>query len=131
MNRKCVIGQLKTQTLGARTFLRTTEDSRLSVEYHNTHEYRRGGDQLDEPPHLAMIAEQVEHNIHAAEVTYDIWPRDRRDHVSVFSAMQATKRKSYYGSDMDPDAYGRTSDLLVTAGRHCGHIRHDNGFVHK
>ena len=115
------IAQLKTQTLGARTFLRTTEDSRLSVEYHNTHEYRRGGDQLDEPPHLAMIAEQVEHNIHAAEVTYDIWPRDRRDHVSVFSAMQATKRKSYYGSDMDPDAYGRTSDLVVTAGTQWTH----------
>jgi outer membrane receptor for ferrienterochelin and colicins len=68
-----------------------------------------------------MIAEQVEHNIHAAEVTYDIWPRDRRDHVSVFSAMQATKRKSYYGSDMDPDAYGRTSDLVVTAGTQWTH----------
>ncbi len=39
-----------------------------------------------------MIAEQVEHDIHGAEVTYDIWPRDRRDHVSVFPAMQATKR---------------------------------------
>lgn len=115
------VAQLKTQTLGARTFLRTSEDSRLSIEYHNTHEYRRGGDQLNQPAHLAMIAEQVEHNIHGAEVTYDIWPRDRRDHVSVFSAMQATKRNSYYGSDMDPDAYGRTSDLVITAGTQWTH----------
>ena len=68
-----------------------------------------------------MIAEQVEHDIHGAEVTYDIWPRDRRDHVSVFSAMQATKRTSYYGSDMDPDAYGRTSDIVVTAGTQWTH----------
>ena len=89
------VAQLKTQTLGARTFMRTSADSRLTLEYHNTHEYRRGGDQLNQPAHLAMIAEQVEHDIHGAEVTYDIWPRDRRDHVSVFSAMQATKdRKS-------------------------------------
>lgn len=115
------VAQLKTQTLGARTFLRTSEDSRLSIEYHNTHEYRRGGDQLNQPAHLAMIAEQVEHNIHGAEVTYDMWPRDRRDHVSVFSAMQATKRNSYYGSDMDPDAYGRTSDLVITAGTQWTH----------
>ncbi len=115
------VAQLKTQTLGARSFLRTSEDSRLTIEYHNTHEYRRGGDQLDQPAHLAMIAEQVEHNIHGAEVTYDIWPRDRRDHVSVFSAMQATGRNSYYGSNMDPDAYGRTSDLVVTAGTQWTH----------
>ncbi len=115
------VAQLKTQTLGARTFMRTSADSRLTLEYHNTHEYRRGGDQLNQPAHLAMIAEQVEHDIHGAEVTYDIWPRDRRDHVSVFSAMQATKRTSYYGSDMDPDAYGRTSDIVVTAGTQWTH----------
>lgn len=110
------VAQLKTQTLGARSFLRTSEDSKLTIEYHNTHEYRRGGDQLNRPAHLAMIAEQVDHNIHSAEVAFDIWPCERRDHISVFSAMQATKRNSYYGSNMDPDAYGRTSDLVVTAG---------------
>lgn len=115
------VAQLKTQTLGARAFIRTSADSRLTLEYHNTHEYRRGGDQLDRPAHLAMIAEQVEHNIHGAEVTYDIWPRERRDRVSIFSAMQSTKRSSYYGSDMDPDAYGRTSDLVVAAGAQWTH----------
>lgn len=115
------VAQLKTQTIGARSFLRTSEDSKLTIEYHNTHEYRRGGDQLNQPAHLAMIAEQVDHNIHGAEVAYDIWPFERRDHVSIFSAMQATKRNSYYGSDMDPNAYGRTSDLVVTAGAQWTH----------
>ena len=115
------VAKLKTQTIRARTFLRTSGNTKLTLEYHNTHEYRRGGDNLDNPPHTAMIAEQTDHNIHAGEATLDVWFRDRRDHLSVFAATQATKRQSYYGSDMDPDAYGRTSDLVVTAGSQWTH----------
>lgn len=115
------VAQLKTQTIGARTFLRPNDDTRLSIEYHNTHEYRRGGDQLDLQPHMAMIAEQAEHDIHSAEATLDIWPADHRDHISIFAATQNTRRRSYYGSDMDPDAYGRTSDIVVTAGSQWTH----------
>lgn len=115
------ICEIKSQTIGARSFLRTTDASRLSIEYHHTHEYRRGGDNLENPPHMAMIAEQAEHNINSAEISYDIWPRDHRDHVSLFAATQATRRKSYYGSDMDPDAYGRTSDVVATAGSQWTH----------
>lgn len=70
---------------------------------------------------MAMIAEQVDHNIHAGEATFDIWMQERKQHLSVFAATQATKRQSYYGSDMDPDAYGRTSDVVATAG-HSGQI---------
>lgn len=49
------------------------------------------------------------------------WFRDRRDHLSVFAATQSTGRQSYYGSGMDPDAYGRTTDLVVTAGSQWTH----------
>ena len=115
------VAQLKTQTLGARGFFRTSDISKLTVEYHNTHEYRRGGDRLNVPPHMAMIAEQTDHNIHAGEATYDLWLRDRRDHLSLFAATQNTRRQSYYGSDMDPDAYGRTSDVVITAGSQWTH----------
>ena len=115
------VAQLKSQTIGMRSFLRTSEDSKLTVEYHNTREYRRGGDQLDQPPHLAMVAEQVDHDINAGEATYDWWLRDRKDHLSFFSALQNTARKSYYGSNMDPDAYGRTNDIVVTAGTQWTH----------
>lgn len=115
------VAQLKSQTLGARTFFRTGEATKLTLEYHNTHEYRRGGDQLDKPAHEAMIAEQVEHNIHAGEASFDWWLREHRDKLSVFAATQATRRKSYYGSEMDPNAYGRTSDLVVTAGSQWSH----------
>ncbi len=115
------VPKLSSQTVGARTFIRPTDISRLSFEYHNTHEFRRGGDRLDLVPHMVMIAEQVEHNNHAFEATYDLWPREHRDHVSVFAATQASKRNSYYGSNMDPNAYGRTSDVVATAGSQWTH----------
>ncbi len=115
------VPQLKTQTLGSRGFFRLSDISKLTIEYHNTHEYRRGGDNLKATPHQAMIAEQIDHNIHAGEATYDLWLRDHRDHVAVFAATQNTRRQSYYGSDMDPDAYGRTSDVVITAGSQWTH----------
>lgn len=115
------VAQIKAQTVGARSFFRTSDNTKLTVEYHNTHEFRRGGDQLAQPAHMAMIAEQVDHNINAGEATFDWWMRDRRDKLSTFAATQSTRRQSYYGSDMDPDAYGRTSDIVVTAGSQWTH----------
>ncbi len=115
------VPQLKSQTLGARAFIRPGDASRLTVEYHNTHEYRRGGDNLKQPAHMAMVAEQADHNIHAFEATLDLWPRRHSDHVAIFAATQSTRRTSYYGSEMDPDAYGRTSDIVVNTGAQWTH----------
>ncbi len=110
------IAQLKTQTLGFRAFFRSSDRSKLTLEYHGTHEYRRGGDQLDLQPHMAMVAEQTDHNIHALDLHANFWTPGHKNRYSVFASMQNTRRSSYYGSEMDPDAYGRTRDLVVVAG---------------
>ncbi len=110
------IAELQTQTLGARGNMRFTPDTRLTAEYHATHEYRRGGDQLNQPAHLAMVAEQVEHRINGGETAFDWWDAQRTRHFNVFAALQAINRKSYYGSEMDPNAYGHTNDLTATTG---------------
>ncbi|MDE5662290.1 MAG: TonB-dependent receptor, partial [Muribaculaceae bacterium] len=115
------IAELKTQTLGLRTTMRPRDNNRLTLEYHGTHEYRRGGDNLDKPAHEAWIAEQVEHNIHSGEASFDLWSTSRNDHLNVFAAMQNIKRKSYYGSEQAPNAYGRTHDLVVTSGAQWTH----------
>ena len=115
------VAQLKTQTIGVRGYARPTQNQRLTLEYHATHEYRRGGDQLDVEPDRAWVAEQVEHNINCGEVSYDLWSATRDDHLNLFGAVQGIKRKSYYGSEMDPNAYGRTTDLVATAGAQWTH----------
>ena len=115
------IPKLKSQTLGLRGNMRTTPDSRITVEYHGTHEFRRGGDQLDQPAHMAMVAEQVEHYINGGEAAFDLWSSERDNHLNVFTALNSTNRQSYYGSEMDPNAYGRTKDLVVSAGAQWNH----------
>ena len=115
------VAKLKSQTLGLRAFARTTDDSRLTLEYHGAHEYRRGGDDLDLPAHQALIAEEVEHDINGGEASFDLWNRERTGHLNVFAALQNTRRKSYYGSGRDPNAYGRTHDLVVTSGAQYTH----------
>ncbi len=115
------IPQLKSNTLGLRTNMYLSDNMRLNGEYHATQEFRRGGDRLDVPAHQAMVAEQVEHNINGGELSFDLWSATRGDHLNVFSALQSTRRQSYYGSEMDPNAYGRTNDMTATAGSQWTH----------
>ncbi len=114
------ICKLKTQTLGARGFFKTSDLSKLTLEWHGTHEYRRGGDQLDMPAHQAWVAEQTDHNIQSVQASFDI-----RNHnnslLNIFAAMQDINRDSYYGGEMDPNAYGRTHDFVTVAGAQITH----------
>ena len=112
----CEIGTINAKTLGINSFYNITDNSKIRAEYSTTNEYRRGGDQLDVPPHQAYIAEQTDHNIHSGNITYDIWSKDYRNKFNVYGALRDTRRDSYYGSNMDPNAYGNTHDLVVVAG---------------
>ena len=110
------IAHLSSTTLGARATLRPDNEHRLTLDWHGTKEYRRGGDNLDLPPHEAMVAEQTDHNINGGEASFDLWNKEHDRHLNTFVALQNIRRKSYYGSEMDPDAYGHTRDLTLTAG---------------
>jgi len=89
--------QLNSRTLGFRSFIKTGTYSRLTFEYHNMHEFRRGGDNLDKQPHEAYIAEQVESYIDGGGLKYDMYSPDNKHRFSVYTAAQLTNRKSYYG----------------------------------
>lgn len=108
--------KLKSKTAGMRSFLKTGTYSRLTAEYHSIHEFRRGGDLLDRPPHEADIAEQVEHDINTGGLKFDYFSPDERSRFSLFSSMQHIDRESYYGVKQDPDAYGNTTDLTYVGG---------------
>ena len=110
------IAMLKTQTIGMRTFARTSDFSKLTMEYHGTHEYRRGGDNLDLQPHKAHVAEQTDHNIHAVDVAFNLWDNDYVNRELFYASMQNTRRNSYYGGGMDENAYGKTKDFVGVLG---------------
>ena len=90
--------------------------TRITAEYHHTHEFRRGGDNLSEAPHMAMICEQLDHKIDGGGLRFDYFSPDSRHRMSVYTSAQGIDRSSYFGTDMNPEAYGATKDLTVVAG---------------
>ncbi|MFR9503430.1 MAG: TonB-dependent receptor [Rikenellaceae bacterium] len=120
------IPEIESQTFGLRSYFKTSDFSRLNLQYDATHEFRRGGDNLDLPAHSegVYIAEQVEHLISNVGVSYDIFSHDYKRNFNIYSTFQDTKRDSYYGGggyDDDglwesADAYGTTNETLWVSG---------------
>ncbi|MDD7447791.1 MAG: TonB-dependent receptor [Prevotellaceae bacterium] len=85
------------RTLGIRSFLKTGQYSKLTAEYHNIHEFRRGGDLINNEPHNAHIAEQIEHNNHVGSLSFVYNSPDERHHFNAYASFMKVHRKSYYG----------------------------------
>ena len=123
--------QLRATTAGTRLFFKTSAYSKITAEYHHTTDYRRGGNNRDEEPHKADIAEQLRHNIDAGSVAFDWFSPDDRHFISAYSAIQHIGRESYFGAGRDTAAYGRSSDLTSNTGLQyrfsypCGRMKGD------
>ncbi|MBQ8471872.1 MAG: TonB-dependent receptor [Alistipes sp.] len=107
---------MNSEALGMRAYFRTGAYSRITTQYHRIKDYRRGGDQLEVPPHESMTCEQADHTIDGGSLTFDWSSPDRANRVNAYASFQNTARSSYYGAFQDPDAYGRTHDLTAAAG---------------
>lgn len=110
------LGKLNMNTFGLRGYYRPTQFSRLSIEYHTTNEFRRGGNKFDLQPHETDITEQTRHVINSGGLTYDIFMNEYKHKLSVYGSVQHTDRNSYYGAGMDTNAYGTTDDLTAVGG---------------
>ena len=110
------IPKLNSETAGFRAYYKTSPYSRITAEYHHTHEFRRGGDNMSEAPHMALICEQLDHKINGGGLRFDYFSADTRHRASVYASVQGIDRNSYFGTDMNPDAYGKTNDLTAVAG---------------
>ncbi|MBR4970030.1 MAG: TonB-dependent receptor [Alistipes sp.] len=107
---------IKSQTIGTQAYIKTSAYSKLTLDYHATSEYRRGGDKLDQQPHEAMIAETTDHLINSGGLTFEGTSKNSRHRYSIFASAQATNRDSYYGANMDPNAYGKTKGVTAVTG---------------
>lgn len=108
--------ELKNQTVGFRSFLKTSTYTKLTFEYHHLQEFRRGGNLLERPAHEADITEQTQHSINTGSVKFDYFSPDEKQRLSVYTSAQHIDRNSYYGGNQDPNAYGSTTDLTWVAG---------------
>ena len=116
---------LRNQTIGLNSFLRLNPYSKLTLQYHGIHEFRRGGNMLDRAAHEANIAEQIEHNIQGGGLNYDYFSPNEKSRISAYFSFQTTARKSYYGGigegtpediEAAEKAYGTTHDFTYIFG---------------
>lgn len=110
------IPEINAQTLGFRGYYRTGDRSRLSAEYHHIHEFRRGGNLFDRPPHEADIAEQLDHEIDGGGLRFNTFSPNYKHRWEIFASGQGIRRASYYGAQKNPDAYGNTNDKSFATG---------------
>lgn len=110
------LGRIHAKTLGFRSYLKTSTYSKLTFEFHNISEFRRGGNLLDRPPHETDITEQTDHNINGGGLKFDLFSKDYKHRLNVYTSAQHTHRQSYYGAGQDPNAYGHATDMTFIGG---------------
>lgn len=110
------ITHIKSETVGFRGYYKLSSQSKLTAEYHHISDFRRGGDNINLPPHEAEIAEEVKHNIDGGSLRFDYFSPNSRHLLNAHISTQGIARNSYYGTGKDPNAYGKTKDLTVVAG---------------
>lgn len=109
------IASIKNTTIGTRLFHRFGSKGRITGDFFNIKENRRGGDKFDYPVHEANIAEALDHNITTAAITFERYFRIY-DMFSIYASGQGVARESYYGAMMSLKDYGTTKDLSYTLG---------------
>ncbi|MCL3781537.1 TonB-dependent receptor [Prolixibacteraceae bacterium JC049] len=110
------VTKLRSSGLGFSAFYRPTFYSRLSLEFNNMTEFRRGGNKFDQLPHHTEITEQVDHKIVGGGITYDLFSPDYSKKFSAYITAQSVDGDRYYGAEYDTTAYGKTKDLTAVFG---------------
>lgn len=110
------IPRINSETVGFKGYYRTGLYSKLTAEYHHIHEMRRGGNNFDNPPHQADIAEYLNHKINGGGLKFDLFSPDYKHRLAVYTSAQNINRDSYFAAEKNTDNYGITSDNTIVAG---------------
>ncbi len=123
--------EIHNNTFGFDAFWNTSEKSKLKINMNSINEFRRGGNKLHLQPHEADITEQLDHKILGGGLSFERYSSDYKHKFAVYTSLQDTKRKSYYGthgrmfdtkkplSDDDITAlnsYGHSKDISSASG---------------
>ncbi|MDH6307382.1 outer membrane receptor for ferrienterochelin and colicins [Dysgonomonas sp. PFB1-18] len=109
------IAPMKNTVIGTRIFHRPAYRSKLSLDFFNIREQRKGGNKQDYPDHERDISESVKHDMVAGALTYEQYLRES-DLLTVFASGQYLDRDSYYGAKQSLSDYGNTKDKTYNIG---------------
>jgi outer membrane receptor for ferrienterochelin and colicins len=108
--------KLLNHTIGMRSYYRLGSQSKITVEYHNINEFRRGGNGFDLQPHQTDITEQLEHEINGGGIAFNWFSPDSKNKINAYTSLQNVQRKSYYGVNKNLNAYGNTTNTTAVGG---------------
>ncbi|MGC1389750.1 MAG: TonB-dependent receptor [Bacteroidales bacterium] len=110
------ITKLYVNNIGFKSFYKTSDYSKLTVEYHNLYNFLRGGNDFDLPPQQADICEQAEYHINTGSVNYNIFSKDNKQHFNIYTSAQLINRTNYAGALQDPRGFGLTVGKTLASG---------------
>jgi outer membrane receptor for ferrienterochelin and colicins len=124
---------MRTESVGARSFLRLSDRQRITLQYNHIYDYHRGGDHFSRPVYESAISEMSEHHINGGSAEYKFWSSDATRYLNVYTSMMTVSRNSYNGGTGGDDSeaarllalkeYGRTHDLTWVSGAQlCQHL---------
>jgi len=115
------LNKIRTKSIGTRIMFKPNNYAKLSFDYHSINDYRRGGNDFEQPPHAADLAETTEHTMNGGGVSADFSSTDYTHRINTYFTFQQTDRNSYYGADKSEMNYGLTHDLTYVVGTQYSH----------
>jgi outer membrane receptor for ferrienterochelin and colicins len=110
------IGLLESNSFGFKSFAKFSRLNKLILQGYSIHENRRGGNKFEFQPFQTDITEMTKHLILNGGFTFEQFTSNLKHKFSVYSSLQKINRDSYYGSNRDTNAYGRTKDFGLVSG---------------
>jgi len=110
------LNKIITKSIGAHAIFKPSEYTKISIDYHNINDFRRGGNKIDLPPHDADLAETTRHETNGGGIDIDWMSHQYSDKVKTYFSFQNTDRDSYYGADKSLLNYGLTHNLTYVFG---------------
>lgn len=81
------LGKIDQSTFGLISYYKMNDYSKLSLEFHNINEFRRGGNLFEKQPHETDITEQTEHKIYGGSMEYSAFSKDLKRKYNLYSSL--------------------------------------------
>ncbi|MGS2764060.1 TonB-dependent receptor [Sinomicrobium sp. M5D2P9] len=126
------ITTMQNHTFGFNSFYKTSERSKLSLDFYTINEFRRGGNNLSLQPFESDITEQIESDVVSGGLTYEAYGANLKDKFSVYATTQQSKNRNFYGGKGDTTeesvkGYGHSKDVTWVFGSQ--YSRHMDTFL--
>jgi len=103
--------ELKDNSFGTNLFYLPTANQKLSLSFSSIHEYRYGGEIVEEPAHLAQQSEERTHDVLMGSLDYQINFNENKNSLVFYYGGQQTDRSHFTG--VFPDDSEAITDYLA------------------